>query len=282
MAETSAADRDLARRATEAGWPTTASMARELAKAKILPPSVVTRRGRGVTTSAYPPEAVDVLLALRRATADVGRLRQRAVVLAWVRGAAVRDEGLRAALSKYLDEVEAQTNKMAAKAQRGETAHRKAVESVLASLVASPAEREHLLQATADLLRGGYVSMERATRVAETLAPMVSAILKVQPAIGATAPALGALMSSERHELLTAPFTGNAPLHLGAEHDEIDVSMTALTAALSACSREDLDYCRDTVHSFFPGDLSVADELGLASAAIGLLGSVSMFGHLFP
>jgi hypothetical protein len=276
MAETSAADRGLSRQVTEAGWPTTATMARELIKAKILPPAVVTRRGRGVTTSTYPPEAFDVLVALRRAATDIGRLRHRVVVLSWVRGAPIRDEGLRAALSKYLDEVESKTVKMAAQAKRGETSHRKAVESVLAPLLASPAERDHLLQATADLLRGGYVSTERATRVAEVLAPLMATILETRPAITTTA------SSEVRHELMTAPFTGNAPLLLGEDHDEVDVSMTALTVVLAGCSREALDACRDTVVSCFPGALSVADELGLASAAIGLLGSTSTFGHLFP
>jgi hypothetical protein len=102
----SRADRQLAIEATDSGYPTTAEQVRYLGERRSIPPSKVVRRGRGVTESKYPPGALAVLLALRQAMADEPARHYRALVLAWVRGAAVPDEALRPALLRMVDDAD--------------------------------------------------------------------------------------------------------------------------------------------------------------------------------
>lgn len=114
MAE-SRTDEKMADAARSAGRQVTARTLRLWRQWNILPPTEVYRGGRGRTESTYPSGTVDLVNAMVDAFKVTG-VRDRAVLVAWWRGAEVGDEALRRAFRTTYLEVSGQL----ARLQRGQ------------------------------------------------------------------------------------------------------------------------------------------------------------------
>ncbi len=264
----SRADLDLAAQTTAAGWPATASQVQHLREQKLIPSSVVTRRGRGVTTSAYPKGTFELVVALRRAATEVRQLH-RVAVLAWLRGAAVREEGLRSALEAVINETD-----YAATGSTGrgpDRAHRRRDEQPLPfGLDDDPDTVAVLAAAALKQVRGEVVPDDFALRAAaEKLAPMLKPLLaQVHLTLTGDDEELNATEAELAESFLAAltatPIDGTAgPMETG----------TAVSAAwVRKASRTELDEARDlTAAAVNALAIEPSDITAMVGAIVGAL-----------
>lgn len=262
----SQAAEELATQATAAGCPTTASQVEELTKRRILPSPLVPRRGRGVTTSVYPPDALGTLIAVRKAKAIKGfRQLRRAVVLAWLGGADIRDEGLTTALLDVIDEVHlGMTNGFPRKHVRRNP------EARFDPPIDNPADRSIVLGVIAQLMAGGHPPAALATFAADLLTPLLEQFsTDDDPKTGERLP-----VPVDQAQLGTFLTGRDAWPDDGQGVDVIDLSVTTLRAFVARASRDTLDQARDVALQT-QGDVPLTspdDLFGFMGMLLGVLG----------
>jgi hypothetical protein len=254
----SQADTRLAEAAIAADWPTSPSQVQELRERKVLPQTVVIRRGRGVTTSKYPDEraALDVLIAMRRADADIHR-HHKAVVVAWMRGASVgdgdsdTDKGLRWSLERVLDELQT----------RGvDRKHRRTRADEAGPFLNLPSAEDRRLAIEAVSAALQYHNPVRP--LSEYVAPHLAEVIRQ---FAERLDAADALPSDEQLERgVVGVLHGKLPSGI-----VVDLGTTAAIAATRKASRQDLDLARDTMVKGSGIDLDTADVDSLIGVAIG-------------
>jgi hypothetical protein len=268
----SQADDELAKQATEAGWPTTASQVQDLHEREVLPEKIVRRRGRGQTTSEYPPGSLEVLIAMRRASAD-RRKHYESVVLAWVRGANIRDTGLRQALERFLDEAHRVAD---AGVKR---LHRKAPNpGVFDPGISDPIERRMVLGVITNLMAGHQPPTALASFAAEKLRPLLDRVIPSleEATPGGTYP----VSPDDREDALARLLSAKSPVEglLGESLATIDLSLTSAQAFVTSPStpRELLDRARDTALGWVRDrSLSPTEEIALVGMVVGMVNSMS-------
>jgi hypothetical protein len=246
----SRADQELARQATEAGWPTSADQVRELHERKVLPEKVVVRRGHGITESKYPKGALNVLVAVRREMAKPGRsMIRRAVPFAWVNGANVRSEALLDGLLRMVDDLSRPPRR----------AHRRndpGADGMIETLVPDRRDRQEMLQAFAAIMAGEEPPPGRVRSAAAHAIDVVRRTLPALASGGNTPVPLGA---SER---VAAAMVGKPSFGDSA----MDLHVTALRATLAyllPARRKTLDRLRDQLRAQFAGRMGDDELLGM-------------------
>jgi hypothetical protein len=245
----SRADEELARQATDAGYPTSADQVRELHERRVLPEKVVVRRGHGITESRYPKGTLDVLVAVRREMAkpDRGMIR-RAVLFAWVNGANVRSDALLDGLLRMADDGPRALRRRPHRA--GEARHG------AEPLVPDPRDRQEILQTVAELLVGEPPPVGRARSAA---AHVLGIMRQIGPAMtgGRNLPVPAGGSASLAAAMTGGPGEGDAALDLSV------TSIRATFAYLLPNRRRTLDRLRDRLRTAYAGRLSDAELLGM-------------------
>lgn len=247
----SRADQELARQATEAGWPTSADQVRELHERKVLPEKIIVRRGHGITESRYPKGALNVLVAVRREMAKPGcSMIRRAVPLAWVNGADVRSEALLEGLLRMVDDD------LSRPPRRTHRRNDPGADGMIETLVPDRRDRQEMLQAFAAIMAG---EEPPPGRVRSAAAHAIDAVRRTLPALaggGNTPVPLGA---SER---MAAAMVGKPSFGDSA----MDLHVTALRATLAyllPARRKTLDRLRDQLRVKLSGSLGDDELLGM-------------------
>ena len=278
----------MALRATTAGWKTSPSQVVIYRRRRVLSAPKIQEWGRGKTRSEYedPEMTLSVLIELRRASTEMPHRQHRAIVLAWIRGANIKDEGLREALDKVLTEIHTQTV--------GESL-RETHRSRAGEPFGNASERRAAVQAAAAIVNGEPPAADGLQRLFRTLVSMLtSAELAELPTKILTTPGLMSTLESSVGDSPNGaqyPPSGMVGTDLDLHIDttaaeslmrkafvEEDLSMTAITAFADACPRETLDRCRDVIRQLSLWPLtSPQDELRLITPILGFAMGVSAF-----
>jgi hypothetical protein len=227
-----------------------------------------------VTTSEYPPEALDILIAMRRASAAI-RPHHKAVVVAWVRGANVGDgdpvtnKGLRWSLVRVLDEMHRISDRRHRKAKSGPTA---ALDETLTQIVPNTTDRRLIIDASASVLTDAPVD-----QLTEFAAPQLAEIIVQRlEALGTRHSDNLPATREERTAGVAALLRGKTPTG-----KVVDLSITAAAAAVVAAPRTAVDAARDSAVLVSGVDVesaSIDDLLGTACMASGILAGMAAQG----
>lgn len=256
----SRADEDLAAQASAAGWPTTPDQVLTLRERKVIPPTTVTRRGRGVTMSVYPKGALDILVAVRREMGKPGRNRiERAAVFAWVNGADVQSEALRDGLVRLVDPRAFRRQAF------GRRAHRSTDDNI-AALITDPRDRRTALQTVAAILTG-ETPEPGPTR--NTVSYFLDVVHRVLPASKTKSPVPRLDSADAARSITGRSLPGEAVLDLRS------ASIHATIHAVLPDRRKDVDKLRDRLRRQYAGRLNDDELLGLVIGRLHGLITVS-------
>lgn len=246
----SRADQELARQATEAGWPTSADQVRELHERKVLPEKVIVRRGHGITESKYPKGALDVLVAVRREMAKPGAVPvRRATLFAWVNGADVRSEALLDGLLRMVDDLSRPQRRTHRRSDAG-------ADGLIESLVPDRRDRQEMLQAFAAIMAG---EAPPSGRVRSATAHAIDVVRRTLPALagGGSAPVPHGASERVAAAMVGSPSSGDSAMDLHV------TSLRATLAYLLPSRRRTLDRLRDRLRVQMAGRMGDDELLGL-------------------